>query len=82
MVFGADYEKKFSFDRSVFKSHSTYREIWQYANRVNFRGVYIRSEKYIKVGERQVQNSRYDVVKCKFYRYIRFLPDGRVVMLI
>lgn len=59
----------------------TYREMFINRARVNFNGVYISKITYLRLGENSFQDQFYRPVQLvEYYRYIRFLPNGKLVM--
>ncbi|XP_059612320.1 F-box only protein 9 [Phlebotomus argentipes] len=60
----------------------SWREMYQERHRVNFHGCYISKTSYLRYGENSFQDQFYRPVHLiEYYRYIRFFPEGRVLML-
>lgn len=50
--------------------------------RIHFNGCYINKTTYLRLGENSFQDQFYRPVQLvEYYRYIRFLPDGKVLMM-
>uniref|UniRef100_A0A1B0DQF6 Uncharacterized protein n=1 Tax=Phlebotomus papatasi TaxID=29031 RepID=A0A1B0DQF6_PHLPP len=62
--------------------YSTWRQMFQERYRVNFHGCYISKTSYLRYGENSFQDQFYRPVHLiEYYRYMRFFPEGRVLML-
>uniref|UniRef100_A0A1L8DD09 Putative f-box only protein 9 n=1 Tax=Nyssomyia neivai TaxID=330878 RepID=A0A1L8DD09_9DIPT len=60
----------------------SWRQMFQERHRVNFHGCYISKTSYLRYGENSFQDQFYRPVHLiVYYRYIRFFPEGRVLML-
>ncbi|XP_055679710.1 F-box only protein 9 [Lutzomyia longipalpis] len=60
----------------------TWRQMYQERPRVHFHGCYISKTSYLRYGENSFQDQFYRPVHLiEYYRYIRFFPEGRVLML-
>lgn len=62
--------------------HTSWRGMFIERPRVCFNGCYISKTSYIRYGERSFQDQFYRPVHLiEYYRYLRFFPDGTVLML-
>ncbi|XP_061766299.1 F-box only protein 9 isoform X1 [Nerophis ophidion] len=59
----------------------TWREMFLKRPRVRFDGVYISKTSYIRQGEESLDGFYRPWHHVEFYRYLRFFPDGTVLML-
>ncbi|KAH8382243.1 hypothetical protein KR009_002530 [Drosophila setifemur] len=60
----------------------SWRDMFIRRERVHFNGCYISKTTYLRMGENSFQDQYYRPVQLvEYYRYIRFLPDGRVLMM-
>ncbi|KAL5282571.1 FBXO9 family protein [Megaselia abdita] len=61
---------------------STWREMFIKRERINFNGCYISKTTYLRYGENSFQDEFYRPIQLiMYYRYIRFLSDGKVFMM-
>ncbi|XP_023305405.2 F-box only protein 9 [Lucilia cuprina] len=66
----------------VIPRYSTWRQMFIERERVLFNGCYISKTTYLRMGENSFQDQYYRPVQLvEYYRYIRFLPDGTVLMM-
>ncbi|XP_017139970.1 F-box only protein 9 [Drosophila miranda] len=62
--------------------YSSWRDMFIRRERVNFSGCYISKTTYLRMGENSFQDQFYRPVQLvEYYRYIRFMPDGKVLMM-
>ncbi|MBZ3881643.1 F-box only protein 9 [Sciurus carolinensis] len=61
--------------------YSSWREMFLERPRVRFDGVYISKTTYIRQGEQSLDGFYRAWHQVEYYRYIRFFPDGHVMML-
>lgn len=60
----------------------SWRDMFIRRDRVLFNGCYISKTTYLRMGENSFQDQFYRPVQLvEYYRYIRFLPDGKVLMM-
>ena len=52
------------------------------APRVHFGGYYVLKERYTKIGEKSLNHLFTPLIEVTYYRYFRFLPDGRFLFLL
>ncbi len=50
--------------------------------RIHYGGYYYCKEKYIKIGEKNMNITFTPVIEIIYYRYFRFLPDGRIFFVL
>ncbi|KAM8707295.1 hypothetical protein ACLKA7_011396 [Drosophila subpalustris] len=63
-------------------SYSSWRDMFIRRERVLFSGCYISKTTYLRMGENSFQDQFYRPLQLvEYYRYIRFLPDGKVLMM-
>uniref|UniRef100_A0A8C5MK97 F-box only protein n=1 Tax=Leptobrachium leishanense TaxID=445787 RepID=A0A8C5MK97_9ANUR len=62
-------------------SYSTWRQMFLERPRVRFDGVYISKTTYIRQGEQSLDGFYRAWHQVEYYRYMRFFPDGHVMML-
>ncbi|XP_053315623.1 F-box only protein 9 [Spea bombifrons] len=62
-------------------SYSTWRQMFLERPRVRFDGVYISKTTYIRQGEQSLDGFYRAWHQVEYYRYMRFFPDGQVMML-
>uniref|UniRef100_A0A9J7XNL5 F-box only protein 9 n=2 Tax=Cyprinus carpio TaxID=7962 RepID=A0A9J7XNL5_CYPCA len=60
---------------------SSWREMFLERPRVRFDGVYISKTSYIRQGEESLDGFYRAWHQVEYYRYLRFFPDGQVMML-
>ncbi|XP_026134881.1 F-box only protein 9-like isoform X1 [Carassius auratus] len=60
---------------------SSWREMFLERPRVRFDGVYISKTSYIRQGEESLDGFYRAWQQVEYYRYLRFFPDGQVMML-
>uniref|UniRef100_A0A672K6I9 F-box only protein n=1 Tax=Sinocyclocheilus grahami TaxID=75366 RepID=A0A672K6I9_SINGR len=60
---------------------SSWREMFLEKPRVRFDGVYISKTSYIRQGEESLDGFYRAWHQVEYYRYLRFFPDGQVMML-
>ncbi|XP_065371504.1 F-box only protein 9 [Calliphora vicina] len=66
----------------VIPRYATWRQMFIERERVLFSGCYISKTTYLRMGENSFQDQYYRPVQLvEYYRYIRFLPDGTVLMM-
>ncbi|KAM7360060.1 F-box only protein 9 [Cochliomyia hominivorax] len=66
----------------VIPRYSSWRQMFIERERVLFNGCYISKTTYLRLGENSFQDQYYRPVQLvEYYRYIRFLPDGTVLMM-
>ncbi|XP_023179874.1 F-box only protein 9 [Drosophila hydei] len=62
--------------------YETWRDMFIRRDRVLFNGCYISKTTYLRMGENSFQDQFYRPLQLvEYYRYIRFLPDGKVLMM-
>ncbi|EDV92964.1 F-box only protein 9 [Drosophila grimshawi] len=62
--------------------YETWRDMFIRRERVLFSGCYISKTTYLRMGENSFQDQFYRPLQLvEYYRYIRFLPDGKVLMM-
>ncbi|NXN94532.1 FBX9 protein, partial [Rhinopomastus cyanomelas] len=61
--------------------YNSWREMFLERPRVRFDGVYISKTKYIRQGEQSLDGFYRAWHQVEYYRYLRFFPDGQVMML-
>uniref|UniRef100_A0A8B9FRR0 F-box only protein n=1 Tax=Amazona collaria TaxID=241587 RepID=A0A8B9FRR0_9PSIT len=61
--------------------YTSWREMFLERPRVRFDGVYISKTKYIRQGEQSLDGFYRAWHQVEYYRYLRFFPDGQVMML-
>ncbi|KYO47162.1 F-box only protein 9 isoform B [Alligator mississippiensis] len=61
--------------------YSSWREMFLERPRVRFDGVYISKTTYIRQGEQSLDGFYRAWHQVEYYRYMRFFPDGQVMML-
>ncbi|NP_956012.1 F-box only protein 9 [Danio rerio] len=61
--------------------YSSWREMFLERPRVRFDGVYISKTSYIRQGEESLDGFYRAWHQVEYYRYLRFFPDGQVMML-
>nr|XP_047934045.1 F-box only protein 9 isoform X2 [Anser cygnoides] len=61
--------------------YSSWREMFLERPRVRFDGVYISKTTYIRQGEQSLDGFYRAWHQVEYYRYLRFFPDGQVMML-
>lgn len=60
---------------------SSWRQMYFQRSRLRFNGSYISKTEYFRLGENSFQDSAYKPVHhVEYYRYLRFFPDGIVLM--
>ncbi|MEE6476623.1 hypothetical protein FKM82_011145 [Ascaphus truei] len=59
----------------------TWRQMFLERPRVRFDGVYISKTTYIRMGEQSLDGFYRAWHQVEYYRYLRFFPDGQVIML-
>ncbi|XP_068156807.1 F-box only protein 9 [Drosophila tropicalis] len=63
-------------------AYSSWRDMFVRRERVHFSGCYISKTTYLRMGENSFQDQFYRPVQLvEYYRYIRFMPDGKVLMM-
>lgn len=63
-------------------SYSSWRDMFIRRERVLFHGCYISKTTYLRMGENSFQDQFYRPLQLvEYYRYMRFLPDGKVLMM-
>lgn len=62
--------------------YDSWRQMFIERERIHFNGCYISKTTYLRLGENSFQDQFYRPVQLvEYYRYIRFLPDGTVLMM-
>ncbi|XP_036236509.1 F-box only protein 9 isoform X1 [Molothrus ater] len=61
--------------------YASWRDMFLERPRVRFDGVYVSKTKYIRQGEQSLDGFYRAWHQVEYYRYLRFLPDGQVMML-
>ncbi|XP_037925164.1 F-box only protein 9 isoform X2 [Hermetia illucens] len=62
--------------------YNMWREMYIHRHRVLFHGCYISKASYMRYGENSFQDQFYRPVQIvEYYRYVRFFPDGVVLMM-
>ncbi|XP_054035927.1 F-box only protein 9 isoform X1 [Dryobates pubescens] len=61
--------------------YASWREMFLERPRVRFDGVYVSKTKYIRQGEQSLDGFYRAWHQVEYYRYLRFFPDGQVMML-
>lgn len=63
-------------------SYGSWRDMFIRREKVLFSGCYISKTTYLRMGENSFQDQFYRPLQLvEYYRYIRFLPDGKVLMM-
>lgn len=63
-------------------TYSSWRDMFIRRERVLFHGCYISKTTYLRMGENSFQDQFYRPLQLvEYYRYMRFLPDGKVLMM-
>lgn len=66
----------------IIPKYSSWRQMFIDRERILFNGCYISKTTYIRMGENSFQDQYYRPVQLvEYYRYLRFLPDGSVIMM-
>ena len=66
----------------IIPRYSSWRQMFIERERVLFSGCYISKTTYLRMGENSFQDQYYRPVQLvEYYRYIRFLPDGTLLMM-
>ncbi|XP_039492351.1 F-box only protein 9 [Drosophila santomea] len=69
-------------DSDVSNVYHSWRDMFIRRERVLFNGCYISKTTYLRMGENSFQDQFYRPVQLvEYYRYIRFMPDGKVLMM-
>ncbi|XP_017076880.1 F-box only protein 9 [Drosophila eugracilis] len=69
-------------DSDISNVYYSWRDMFIRRERVLFNGCYISKTTYLRMGENSFQDQFYRPVQLvEYYRYIRFLPDGKVLMM-
>ncbi|EDV49354.1 F-box only protein 9 [Drosophila erecta] len=69
-------------DSDVSNVYYSWRDMFIRRERVLFNGCYISKTTYLRMGENSFQDQFYRPVQLvEYYRYIRFMPDGKVLMM-
>lgn len=63
------------------KPYSSWREMFLQKPRVRYDGIYISKTSYIRQGEESLDGFYRPWQQVEYYRYLRFFPDGHVLML-
>lgn len=62
--------------------YDSWRQMFIERERIHFNGCYISKTTYLRLGENSFQDQFYRPVQLvEYFRYIRFLPDGTVLMM-
>ncbi|XP_055848846.1 F-box only protein 9 [Episyrphus balteatus] len=62
--------------------YDSWRQMFIERERIHFNGCYISKTTYLRLGENSFQDQFYRPVQLvEYYRYIRFMPDGTVLMM-
>ncbi|XP_053946810.1 F-box only protein 9 [Anastrepha ludens] len=62
--------------------YTSWRQMFIMRERVIFNGCYISKTTYLRMGENSFQDQYYRPIQLvEYYRYVRFLGDGRVLMM-
>ncbi|NWT19958.1 FBX9 protein, partial [Vireo altiloquus] len=61
--------------------YASWRDMFLERPRVRFDGVYVSKTKYIRQGEQSLDGFYRAWHQVEYYRYLRFFPDGQVMML-
>lgn len=64
-----------------FVPFKSWRDMFLRRPRVRFDGVYISKTSYMREGEKSLDGFYRAVHQVEYYRYLRFFPDGQVIML-
>lgn len=66
----------------IIPRYSSWRQMFIERERILFSGCYISKTTYLRMGENSFQDQYYRPVQLvEYYRYIRFLPDGTLLMM-
>ncbi|XP_016979130.1 F-box only protein 9 [Drosophila rhopaloa] len=69
-------------DSDISNVYYSWRDMFIRRERVLFNGCYISKTTYLRMGENSFQDQFYRPVQLvEYYRYIRFMPDGKVLMM-
>ncbi|KAH8331137.1 hypothetical protein KR067_012060 [Drosophila pandora] len=69
-------------DAESSNTYYSWRDMFIRRERVHFNGCYISKTTYLRMGENSFQDQYYRPVQLvEYYRYIRFMPDGKVLMM-
>ncbi|XP_017103380.2 F-box only protein 9 [Drosophila bipectinata] len=69
-------------DTESSNTYYSWRDMFIRRERVHFNGCYISKTTYLRMGENSFQDQYYRPVQLvEYYRYIRFMPDGKVLMM-
>ncbi|KAK7930775.1 hypothetical protein WMY93_007170 [Mugilogobius chulae] len=63
------------------KPYTSWREMFLQKPRVRYDGVYISKTSYIRQGEESLDGFYRPWQQVEYYRYLRFFPDGQVLMM-
>ncbi|XP_055904057.1 F-box only protein 9 [Eupeodes corollae] len=62
--------------------YDSWRQMFIERERIHFNGCYISKTTYLRLGENSFQDQFYRPVQLvEYYRYVRFMPDGTVLMM-
>ena len=67
---------------SYYQSFGGYKQLFLNAPRVNFNGFYFWKHEYRKEEEKDLLKNVGNVHIIKYYRYLRFFPDGSVISVV
>lgn len=63
-------------------SYLSWRHMYLDRHRVHFNGCYISKTSYLRYGENSFQDQSYRPIHLiEYYRYVRFFPDGHILMM-
>ncbi|EAR93830.1 F-box protein (macronuclear) [Tetrahymena thermophila SB210] len=65
-----------------YQKFNNYYTMFMEAPRIHFGGYYICKERYTKIGEKDLHHTITPLIEITYYRYFRFLPDGRMFFLL
>ncbi|XP_017041085.1 F-box only protein 9 [Drosophila ficusphila] len=81
-VWGHNVGSLESQDSDISNVYYSWRDMFIRRERVLFNGCYISKTTYLRMGENSFQDQFYRPVQLvEYYRYIRFMPDGKVLMM-
>jgi hypothetical protein len=78
VLWGQGYPEEYLIEPGYVNSFGTWRSIWLHWPRIKFHGVYVAKTKYFRVGEGAFDKP---VHLIRFFRYLRFYPDGSLVCI-
>lgn len=83
LVWGsANYLDEFRTGTSFYKQFENWKNCFGQAPRVCLKGYYILKEKYLKIGEMDINHTYDPIHVVEYFRYIRFFENGLAIMCI